>query len=50
MRALLSLAVLAVLAGCQSWDWRAAGRSLIYSACYTIANCSASDGQPTGDE
>lgn len=42
--------LLVTLAGCQSWDWRAAGRSLIYSACYTIANCSASDGQLPAEE
>lgn len=41
----MPIAVLLVLAGCESWDWRATGRSLIYSACYTIANCAVSDGQ-----
>lgn len=50
MRAVAAIAVLLALAGCQSWDWRAAGRSVLYSACYTIANCAADDGDLTTDE
>jgi hypothetical protein len=50
MRVLAAMLLLVTLAGCQSWDWRAAGRSLIYSACYTIANCSASDGALDAEE
>lgn len=50
MRALAAIAVVLLLAGCQSWNWRAAGRTLIYSACYTIANCSASDGALPAEE
>ena len=39
MRALMLIAVLLALAGCQSWDWRAAGQTMIQSVCYTIGNC-----------
>jgi hypothetical protein len=50
MRVLAAMLLLLTLAGCQSWDWRGVGRSLLYSACYTIANCSASDGQLPAEE
>lgn len=39
MRAFIPIAVLLALAGCQSWDWRATGQTLIQSVCYTIGNC-----------
>jgi hypothetical protein len=41
MRYLIPMALLLVLAGCASWDWRAAGRSLLQSTCYSIGNCAS---------
>jgi hypothetical protein len=43
MRPLTAIVLLVILGGCQSWgqtwDWRAAGQTLIQSVCYTIGNC-----------
>ncbi|WP_162917243.1 hypothetical protein [Dongia deserti] len=50
MRSMITLGLVLMLAGCQSWDWRGVGRSLLYSACYTVDNCSASDGQLPPEE
>lgn len=52
MRSLAILAVLLMLAGCQSsgagWDWRSAGRSLLESACNSVGNCAVScEANPT---
>jgi hypothetical protein len=42
MRHLIAIAALVLLAGCQSWDWRASGRSLLESACNSVGNCAVS--------
>jgi hypothetical protein len=39
---LAAVVVLLILAGCQSWDWREAGRSLLESACNSVGNCAVS--------
>ena len=39
MRTLTAAFLLLILAGCESWSWRAAGETVIQSVCYTIGNC-----------
>jgi hypothetical protein len=39
----LTLPMLLLLAGCQDWDWRAAGRDILQSLCLQADNCATDE-------
>jgi hypothetical protein len=39
----LTLPLLLLLAGCQYWDWREAGREILQSLCYQAENCATEE-------